>query len=361
MSRCGVAGRCGGCSWIAREVPEQLAAKRADLAERFAAAGLDLPGPVELHALGDDGLRDRTDLGWDGRILGLHGTDGLVDVGPCPAVTEPLRRLLARIQADPLPIARASLRLRVSPSGMEGAWIDAANVDVKALLDEASWLRRRLAEGVVVELGQRRKPVVDAGDRLRLDRDPLLLPWWQTWPTDTSPVPIWGVVGGFTQPGHALNRLLVRRVMETCRAAGASRWVELGSGSGNLGIPLARLGRVRAVESDPIAVAGLERSIAEAGIDGITVHRADMTRDLPDVLDGAEAVLADPPRSGLGAAVEAIAASSAGALVMASCWAPTLVTDVRGLVDRGWRLVEVTGVDQFPWTPQAEWIVRLER
>ncbi len=364
MAECEVAGECGGCSWITRDRDDELAAKRQDLAERLGALGLALPGDVTIFELGADGLRDRTDLGWDGRKLGLFGPGGeLVDIGPCPALSGPLRALVAKIQADPLPIARASLRARVGPDGAEGVWVDASNVDLKALMDEGGWLRRRLAEGVLVEAGQRRKPLVDAEDRLRLEKAPRLLPWWETWLEDVA-TPIFTVVGGFTQPGLALNRLLVSRVMVMARQAGATTWAELGSGSGNLTIPLSRLGAVRAVESDPIAITGLVKSVSAAGVaDKVEIHALDMTRtdDLAATLYGVDAVLADPPRSGLGRSVDAITGSTATAIVMASCWTATLVTDIKALVDAGWRLEDVAGVDQFPRTPQTEWVVRLAR
>lgn len=364
MSSCEVAGECGGCAWITRDRADELTAKRQDLVERLAAVGLAPPGDVPIFDVGADGLRDRTDLGWDGRRLGLFGAGGeLVDIGPCPALSAPLRALVAKLQADPLPIARASLRARVGPDGAEGVWVDASNVDLKALIDEGAWLRRRLAAGAFVEAGQRRKPVVDAGDRLRLEKAPRLLPWWETWLDDVA-TPIFTVVGGFTQPGLAVNRLLVSRVMVMARQAGATTWAELGSGSGNLTIPLSQIGAVRAVESDPIAITGLVKSVSAAAVaDRVEIHALDMTRtdDLAALLYGTDAVLADPPRSGLGRSTDAISASTVSAVVMASCWTATLVTDLKALVDAGWRLEDVAGVDQFPRTPQTEWVVRLAR
>jgi 23S rRNA (uracil1939-C5)-methyltransferase len=266
---CAVAGICGGCPWIGRPYADQLGAKRAHLRALWREAGLPDPGEVPIASAGEDGLRDRADLAFrrvDGvPVLGLWDLSGerLVDVGDCPAASPALRAFLATLRADPPPIDRASLRLRVSPGGRRGLWIDAANADIKALLDEGAWLRRRLADSVV-EMGQRRKPLVDE-DRLRLSKDHELLPWFRTWIGD-QPVRLYGPVGGFTQAGHAVNRLLVSRAAALAAATGARRWLELGAGHGNFTLPLAAAGEVVALEIDPLAREGLERAAEEAGL-----------------------------------------------------------------------------------------------
>jgi 23S rRNA (uracil1939-C5)-methyltransferase len=287
----------------------------------------------------------------------------LVDVGPCPAASAPLRAFLQWLRADPPSIDRASLRLRVDPDGTRGLWIDAANVDVKTLMDDGAWLRRLLAAGVVVEIGQRRKPLyADPEDgRLRLHKEVELRPWFRTWVGGRA-LPLYGPVGGFSQPSLAANRLLVERVVALCEATGARRWIELGAGNGNLTLPLAGTGaEVTALELDGTAREGLERSAAEAGL-AVEIVAADVHRaaGLGPLIDATEAVLADPPRSGLRGFVDALAAREQrpAHLIYVSCHADSLVADAARLAAIGYAPLQVEGVDQFPQSPHIEWLVR---
>jgi 23S rRNA (uracil1939-C5)-methyltransferase len=233
-------------------------------------------------------------------------------------------------------------------------WVDAANLDIRSLLDQAEWLAAWRDDGVTVEFGQRRKPVRWTDGRPGLAREPTLGPWWQTWSGDI-PTPVWIPVGGFSQPSLRANRLLVARVLAAATATGASQWDELGAGAGNLTVPLAALGQVRSIESDAIACAGWRQTTR--GLAGVSLDEADLrTAEIR-----AQAVLADPPRSGLGAAVGAITGSDARHLVLVSCATDALARDAAALRAAGWEVAEAEGVDQFPRSAAVEWITRWRR
>lgn len=360
---CSVAGRCGGCPWFGQ--PDQRARRLEALTARWREAGLpEAPlSRAEVRGLGEHGLRDRVDLAWTGEALGLVALDGpeVVEVGPCPALSAPLLRFVQDLRADPPPASPLTLRCRVAPDGARGLWVDASNLNIKAILDEAGWLRRWLGAGVAVEMGQRRKPAHEQDGRMALLKEPVLRPWFQTWLDEDRPSPLFLPIGGFSQPGHALNRLLVGRVRAAAQAIGAARWLEIGAGAGNFTLPLAAGGaEVRAIEHDPIAVAGLQRGLAHAGLRA-EVMQADMGRpDGARWLEQAEAVLVDPPRSGLRGFAAALAQTH-GALVYVSCEAGSLVADLAVLHAAGWEIRHLEGVDQFPQTPHGEWIVSLAR
>lgn len=375
---CAVAGQCGGCAWILKPYEQQLEEKRQGLAQRWLQAGLpqEALDSMELHSVGQGGLRDRTDLsmrrGPEGDVLGLWDKDRgqLVDVGACPQLSEPLRAWAVALRQDLPPISRASLRLRCSPQGERGLWVDASNEDIKALLDEGAWLRRQMAQAVV-EMGQRRKVVVELEGSLKL-RKPELRPWLTTWiQPEARGVPLYGPVGGFTQPGVESNRALVHRITALVAAIAAPRWLELGCGQGNFTLPLASMSDgVVGVEVDPLARQGLLRSAQEAGLEEkITLARANMHRAdqaARDLLGESDAVLVDPPRSGLGAFVEVLLeadpASAPRDLIYVSCFADSLVEDLGRLCAAGgWRPLSLWGLDQFPQSPHAEWVVHLRR
>lgn len=386
LLHCDLAGRCSGCSWLDRPYPEQLEAKAAHLRTLWEAHGLDLAAlaGLELRTVAPAGLRDRVDLvlhrdAAGAAVLGLYDRDRreILTLEACPQMSGPLRAWYDDFRADPPPVTRGSLRLRVAPDGTRGVWLDFANADVKALLDsslqdsleDGSWLRR-LAARAVVEIGQRRK-------RLREKEGPgsplgLGPPEPRNWlPTflDGRPTPVYSAVGAFTQVGVSANRALVAALVELLPDGGGN-WVELGAGSGNFTLPLAAGGRnVTAVEIDELALEGLLRSAAEADLASrIAPLRASFHPTAPEVeaaLRGADGILADPPRSGLGRLLERLSAIPVEErprhFVYASCFAESFVADAAGLAGLGYRLQRLLGVDQFPQTPHAEFLARFER
>ena len=69
----------------------------------------------------------------------------------------------------------------------------------------------------------------------------------------------------------------------------------------------------------------------------------------------------DPPRQGAEAQARELAASAVAVIVAVSCNAVTFARDVRHLIDGGYRLTEVTPVDQFRYSAHVEIVARLTR
>ncbi|MGQ0616570.1 MAG: class I SAM-dependent RNA methyltransferase [Acidimicrobiia bacterium] len=118
--------------------------------------------------------------------------------------------------------------------------------------------------------------------------------------------------------------------------------------AGTLG-PALGAGRVVAVESNPAAAADAAHNLADLDA---TVVAADVRRWRPV---RADVVVADPPRSGLGAAgADIVAATGAGRVVLVSCDPASLGRDTALLAQRGFDLVGVSLVDLFPHTAHVE-------
>jgi len=321
-------------------------------------------------------FREHLDLRWDGQRLGLLGRDsdlsdagkGVVDMAHCPLVVPALNAWLAEVRRHPLPIARASLRLRVAdgpggPGGLRGIWIDCAHADVKALLDHPTWLPTlaALTPAPVIELGPKARKVVVRDGHARLV-EPTLEPWSHTFVgRPATALPLYTSVRAFSQPGAAPNRVLVQAVTEAVLATCGKQVLELGAGAGNLTLPLLAAGlTVRAVELDGAALA---RSAHAAGLaPRLEINAASFERvdDLATLVQGIDVILADPPRQGLGRFIDGLGRLSRGLrpghLIYVSCHPEALARDSARLVGLGYRLASVTGIDQFPWTPHAEWV-----
>ena len=75
-------------------------------------------------------------------------------------------------------------------------------------------------------------------------------------------------------------------------------------------------------------------------------------------IDKADVVILDPPRAGADQKLlDAIIQTSPSRIVYVSCDAGTLARDIKYLTSNGYRFVECTPVDQFPWTNHVETVV----
>ena len=331
-------------------------------------------------------FRQRLDLRLhDGSLglLGLADAEGqVVDMQRCEIASDDVNTLLTELRADLPPVDKASIRLRAR-GALKGVWLDLPNVALKGLLDERSWLLRRLAAGWVVELGTKARAVV-ADPEVRLG-EVKRMPWSETM-VGGQPVALYTSVMGFTQPGAIPNAALVAAVVHASDEAGdVDSVLELGAGAGNLTLALAGAGhRVVALE---LEVGALEKTLTEAkATHAATVERVSARAgsfhreaEVPELLaspiekmKGVDALVCDPPRSGLGGFIDGTAGKGGGMkglsprlrprhVIYVSCHPEALAKDAAKLSALGYRLASLRGVDQFPWTPHAEWIARFSR
>jgi 23S rRNA (uracil1939-C5)-methyltransferase len=114
---------------------------------------------------------------------------------------------------------------------------------------------------------------------------------------------------------------------------------------------------------DAVAVEGAAPSVADArhnlrGL-GVRAVRADVTRWQPA---GADLVVADPSRNGLGRrGVAVVGGSGARRLVLISCDAASLGRDAGLLIGDGFELTSVTPVDMFPHSFHVEVVSVFDR
>ncbi|MCM2282174.1 MAG: RNA methyltransferase [Bdellovibrionaceae bacterium] len=385
--QCVLAGKCSGCSWIDIPYWRQAEQKKSALRSQWLLAHqhqdpttCELP-PVEFCAIAPGGLRDRADLSiqrTNGRsALGLFATDAhhIVDMRDCAQMSASLQDLLQAFRAVDIPVERGSVRLRVSPRGEFGVWLDLANVDVKRLLDERNTLDALRAFSAV-EIGQRRKTLIEHDGRLKLG-EPQLKPWFETYLGDNAvPAEIWTTIGGFTQPGFTANRALIQAARGMWKDLSAGRAAEFGAGSGNFTLPLAADGfEVDAYELDALACEGLRRGLEATDLHGVlntalrervTIHQGDFQRSQKQArLEGLRLLFVDPPRSGLKEFLNPLIALNPADrpehIVYVSCFAESFCLDAARLNALGYRATRVMLVDQFPQSPHFEIVSRFDR
>lgn len=323
---------------------------------------------VRFRYTPSDRVRDRADLVWENGRLGLFGLgerSEIVDLPACPMLTPNLEKFFVEFKSRVPPgVRKGSVRLRVSPSGARGVWLDFANADVKALFDEREYLQW-LAGLAFVEIGQRRKALVFRDGQPKLV-DPVLQPWFETYGAGGAPIPLYGPVGGFSQAGFAANRELVGAVTEFARASGVRDWLELFSGNGNFSLALASQGlNVEAVEFDELALEGMAKSLESAPDlkERLKFSRADVylqEKKLPSL--SGRGLLVDPPRAGLRELLGRLRSGDLpSCLLYVSCHSESFVSDSRELLTLGFKVQELVGVDQFPHSNHSEWVALFTR
>jgi 23S rRNA (uracil1939-C5)-methyltransferase len=303
--------------WVHFAYPAQAQWKRRivrDCLERIAKIDAEV-GWAENTEL-RHGWRTRAEFhGSEGR-LGFYrlGSHEVVDIERCPLCHEKLNRVLGQLRALPI---RGSVEVVVNPEGSEV--MIAAKRPHRSLREAFEW--------------------VNALD----DERP------HQFLFDGVPI----VNGTFSQSSLLLNRLLVGIVLRML--GDAESVLDLYCGNGNFSLQISGKARVLGLDHNRRAVMAaneIGRGIYEPG------DESDFRRALKDVWD---VVILDPPRTGARSIVEALAESPCKRIVYVSCDPATLARDLRGLVDRGWRLAECVAVDLFPNTAHVETICQLER
>ena len=365
-------GTCGGCALQHLSDAAYGDWKRDLVRQALAQRGLH-EVPIAALVRIAPGTRRRATLAAtrDGGkvVLGFHGREShrVVDLETCLVLTPGLTALLPALRAALVPLLAArevaALTLCETETGIDLLIVSAAAPNLAArealaALAEAqdlarlSWAQLSWAGRPTAGTAPEPEPVV-------LRRPPSLR---------FAEVAVVPPPGGFLQPTAAGEAALVERVLAYL-PEGAETIAELYAGCGTFTFPLAKLHgtgavRVHAVERDAAALAALWAAARQAGLAGrITVTAQDLARApvLAEDLEGGDCVVFDPPRAGAREQAAEIARSSVPAAVAVSCNPKTFARDARILVDGGFALVEVTPVDQFPWTGHLELVAKFRR
>jgi 23S rRNA (uracil1939-C5)-methyltransferase len=344
-------GTCGGC--VAQHMPDELYAewKRNIVVQAFRHRGIEAPvGDLVRVPLGSRrritvyARREGNSL-----RLGFHraASHDVLDVAQCPIAMPQLVSLLAALREMLEPMlpgrAEAAITLLATPAGIDASLrfnhLGAARQHAPRLATPAA--RHGLA-----------RLTVD-GDTVMVGRPPALV---------FDGVEVVPPPGAFVQAVEASQAEMVRLVVAATPKA--KRVADLFCGLGTFTFPLARRARVLAVDSDAEAIAALTAAARRApGLKPIETKVRDLYR-MPlaaKELDGLDAVVFDPARSGAQAQAEQLARSKVATVVAVSCNPGTLSRDVRILVDGGYGLEAVTPIDQFLYAAHVEAVAVLRR
>lgn len=169
-------------------------------------------------------------------------------------------------------------------------------------------------------------------------------------------------MGSFMQPTAAGEDALASLVL--AHAKKAKHVADLFCGIGPFALRLAQSMRVSAIDSDDAAVGALADAVRNTqGLKPLKAETRDLFRRplMPQELNEFDAIVFDPPRQGAQAQAEQLAKSKVPLVIAVSCNAATFARDAHILIDGGYKISDVTPVDQFRHTPHVEIVAAFKR
>lgn len=344
-------GTCGGCAvqhWASARYREW---KRTLVVEALSHEGLDAAVDALIDAHGE-GRRRAT-------FHARRGTHDILEVGfaaarahhvigidACPVLAPALDGAIATAWAIAEELKPARKPLDIAVTATEGGLdvdvrgsgpLDAVRTQRLARLAETRGLARLTRHGELIAL--RAQPTLTMG-RARVTLPP----------------------GAFLQATAAGEQELARLVLT--HAGTAETVADLFCGVGPFALRLAERARVRAADDDSAAISALKSAAATTpGLKPVEAEVRDLFRRpfVAQELKRCDAVIFDPPRQGAQAQARELARSNVPVVIAVSCDRGSFARDARILVEGGYRLTQVTPVDQFRYSFHVEIVARFER
>jgi len=335
--------RCGGNVLSYIEYPRQLLLKGQIIQDAFTRIGrLPLGAPPDVIGSPERGYRMRARLHVQGDRIGFfrEGTHDLCE----PAATGQL------LPATVAWLADVSELLRRSKDGrpdLHGPALSAIEIAENIPGDQRS-IHVELQPGADPSAFAALAGPTTVTDTIRV--------------SNSATLTLQRDVRAFFQGNRFLLEPLVQRVVSLIRS---DRIVDLYAGVGLFGLAAAAAGAadVMLVEGDPVSGADLMRNATPFGR-GVQVRQDSVERFLASTRrhDPSPTFIVDPPRTGMTReALAGVIHHDPSRIVYVSCDVATLARDARTLVDAGYEVTEITGIDLFPGTAHVETVCVFSR
>ena len=362
---------CGGCSLRHLTEEEYRHQKQEALNKLLPSLHQDkikLGKPIFI----EDGCRRRASLAFNWKkkqlILGFNQNKSstLVDIERCVLLTPglnkiiaPLRHLLAEICSSGYNEKKGKKVLHQPITSGDAFICETSNgIDIVLEYDAPLEMEHRLAvsdlafsEESVIRVSHRRKNA-DAAE-------PIVE---KIKPSNT----IFGInvyipAGTFLQPSKEGEQALAGLVLNYLGTSGG-KIADLFCGVGTFSYAMAQNphNKIIAVDSSPELLSGFQESINKNQISNIKIMQRNLFKYPLDAneIKSFNVVVFDPPRAGAAAQVKVISAMKTEdkpeKMIAVSCNPHTFINDANMLLDGGYKLEEITLVDQFVRSPHSE-------
>jgi len=376
---CAHHGVCGGCPWMALEEPLQRDWKRRLVGDALQRIGrFEQPEPSPPRVVSPElGYRNKVEFSVYRDELGIarvglkrgHGERGEVRIGHCHVQHDEANAILAtacawladRELGAAIDANASGWRLVIRRAWSTGQMLVQLRETALPFPHAESLAERLVAQhrSIAGVVRVRQRPRQRGGARVEslAGRD-----WIEE---RVAGLRLRLPADAFLQVNGPGLEQLIELVAERCGPVRGASVLDLYGGVGLYGLTLLRRGasNVWVCDADRAALACGRAAARRLGASGIVFRHSDVARLLgampPDCVAPTH-VVANPPRSGLGAAVvHRLLRLTVKRLVLVSCDPATLARDLRGLVDGGYRVESVEPVELFPQTAHVETVVTL--
>jgi 23S rRNA (uracil1939-C5)-methyltransferase len=337
-------GACGGCTLQDLSPASYIESKRKLIVDALERRGLSPSALREIASVPPNSRRRATlkveKRGSETRI-GFHAlrSHELIDIRECLVLTPALFS------------AAQGLRPLFAAVLTEGEGVEVYVLDADNGIDIAISWKRRATPHVVLRAAALAPTLKIV--RITASRDLLYQsakPEVRMGNAVVHPPPI-----AFLQPTREGEAILQQRAVAAIGKA--KRVADLFCGLGTFSLPVAARAPVHAVDSDlPPLEALATAARTTMGLKPITTERRDLFKHPLEArdLNRFDAVILDPPRAGALAQATQLAKSAVKRVAYVSCDAASFARDAKVLVDGGFRLDDIVGVDQFLWSAHIE-------
>jgi 23S rRNA (uracil1939-C5)-methyltransferase len=360
---CSYSKNCSGCSYWELSYQNQIQIKIDKLKSVI---GNSLPIEFKSIDQSTNGIqtaqRDFINFTFENGKYGLYSKDKsvfeIVDLSHCLQMSPLLDKLYQNFRKIKLPIQRGSFKLRVSPTGQAGIWLDFANTDVKTILNNHETMTELNQLGLV-EMGQKNKRVFfdDVEKKWKLQKTPILHNWMNTISKDNTEIALYNTIAGFSQSGHKANKIIIKTLNQWTADNEINQFVEFGCGNGNLTLPiLSKAAKAHVFEVNHIAIEGLKQSLKQYNfMESVTLNCDNFQIKDPQInWQNFDFILLNPPRSGIGNFLSTTPKGLSASIFYMSCYLESFEKDYEQLKSLGYQLDQVAIVDQFPQTEHFE-------
>jgi len=280
--------------------------------------------------------------------LGFHlpKSNDIVRIDNCIVLTPRLNEILARIGPWLAKIIKEQTLTDILLQDVDGA-IDMVIVGALSRAGEADVGQRKIIADMCAELQIARvswqkkefaeiEPVIDLNPVVKR----------------SGKIDVEIPAGAFLQPSREGEEALVRIVMAALPKIRKMKIADLYAGCGTFAGAALEQGTVHAVEEYPAAVTALQKVKAA----GLTAEKRNLSAEPLTVreLRNYDVAIFDPPRAGAKEQAEKLAKADLKKIIAVSCNPVTFARDAGILINGGYKLRQLTLVDQFIWSQHSE-------
>jgi len=375
MKNCPLSNCCGGCVWRElndTEYREQKETALRKILSRIKQNNIPWSEPVYIP----DGTRRRAAMAFKyykkDLQMGFNASQShdIIDCHYCPLLTEKLnadlnnvRNLLKQLCAEPFTIKKGKKILKQNITAGDVFLCAADNgIDILLELNEAPTLNHRM---IICEEVNKYPNIIRLSWRQSGQSVPETIIEKTRPLIKNSGIDVYIPAGTFLQASQMGEQALIKLVLKYVGSR-TGKIADLFCGVGTFSYPLAqnKHNQILAVDSSAELLEGFKCSVNKNQLTNVRIETKNLFKYPLDVeeLKNTDIVIFDPPRAGAAAQVKTLAAAqNVKVIIGVSCNPNTFVNDANTLIDGGYKLQELTMVDQFVYSRHTELVALFEK